>query len=277
MTSLAVTQYAKMAKTDEGWVPKVYKDYKGLPTLGYGHLVTEASQQSLTELGISKSRAQRILKGNGQMTPSEGERLLMKNIGRKEKEVKFMLGKQRYNKLSTNQKVAMLGLRFRGDFAKYNNPQKKILSKEYKHAISGRYNLAAKTMQQRVKNTPIGVRKRVERHSRPLLRTKPNKKRILATAAMATALGALAVRQITKQITKEMTVSKNKPNSLVSHAITNTPKIKVSKNRPKSLVSHAITNTPKRKLKQASIHINKRTPLSKKKYMMSKLRTRKFK
>ena len=175
MTSFAVTQYAKFAKVHEGWVPKVYKNYKGLPTLGYGHLVTEASQQTLTNLGISKSRAQRILKGNGRLTPSEGERLLMKNIGRKEKEVKFMLGKQHYDKLSSNKKIAMLGLRFRGDFAKYNNPQKKILSKEYKHAMSGRYNLAAKAMQHRVKNAPIGVRKRVERHARPLLQNKKNK------------------------------------------------------------------------------------------------------
>ena len=154
----------------------------------------------------------------------------------------------------------------------FNNPQKKILSKEYKHAISGRYNLAAKAMQQRVKNAPIGVRKRVNRHTRPLLQNKQNKK--LVKGALATALGALAVRQLTKKVKK---VSKKKPTSLVSHAVANTPKTKVSKKKPKSLVSHAITNTPKKKVKQASIHIKKRTPLSKKKYPMSKLRTRKFK
>ena len=189
-----------------------------------------------------------------------------------------MLGKQRYNKLSTDKKVAMLGLRFRGDFAKYNNPQKKILSKEYKHAISGRYNLAAKAMQQRVKNAPIGVRKRVERHSRPLLRNKPNRK--FMKGALATALGALAVRQLTKKVSKHKPKTKGsskKPKSIVSHAIANTPKMKVSNKKQKSLVSHAITNTPKKKVKQASIHIKKRTPLSQKKYPMRKLRTRKFK
>jgi len=232
MTSHTVTtRYAKVAKIDEGWVPKVYKNYKGLPTLGYGHLVTESSQKALTELGVSKDRAQRILKGKGRLTHAEGERLLLKNVGRKEREIAFILGKQRYNKLSTDKKVAMLGLRFRGDFAKYNNPTKGVLSKEYKHAVTGRYDLAAKAMQRRVRNAPIGVRKRVERHTRLLLTKDPKKngppkrpivKGALATAAIATALGALALA-----IKKRVPSKKSVP--LFSHAITSS----VPKNKTK--------------------------------------------
>ena len=205
----AIAKYAKIAKIDEGWVPKVYKNYKGLPTLGYGHLVTESSQKTLTDLGLSKYRAQRILKGKGQLTPSEGERLLLTNIGRKEKELAYMLGRQRYNNLATDKKVALLGLRFRGDFAKYNNPQKGTLSKEYKHALSGRYNLAAKAMQHRVKNAPIGVRKRVERHAQLLQKNKrspkstkkvpPKKKTILVQGALATALASIAMKALSKR------------------------------------------------------------------------------
>jgi len=236
MTSVAAKLYAPVAKIDEGWVPKVYKNYKGLPTLGYGHLVTESSQKTLTELGVPKSRARRILQGKGSLTPTEGERLLLKNIGRKEKEVAFILGKQRYDKLPMDKKVAMLGLRFRGDFAKYNNPIKGTLSKEYKHAVAGRYNLAAKAMQHRVKNAPVGVRKRVERHTRPLLskkhRDRPTAvtKGILTTAAIATVLGA-ATLAMKRSKRKKLNRA---PVPLYSHPIALTPNKKRPERKPKT-------------------------------------------
>lgn len=236
MASVAAKVYAPVAKIDEGWVPKVYRNYKGLPTLGYGHLVTESSQKALTELGVPNSRARRILQGKGSLTPTEGERLLLKNIGRKEKEVAFMLGKQRYDKLPTDKKVAMIGLRFRGDFAKYENPTKGTLSKEYKHAFAGRYDLAAKAMERRVKNAPVGVRKRVERHTRLLSekhRDRPRvRKGILTTAAIATAtaLGATLAMKIRKKLLPNKSVHSH-PIALTPNK--NTPPAKTGRSKVK--------------------------------------------
>ena len=243
MSSLAVARYAQAAKVDEGWVPKVYKDYKGFKTLGYGHLVTKESHKALTDLGLSTTRAQRILSGQGTLTAREGEHLLLKNVSRKEKELQFLLGKQKYQQLPTNKKVALLGLRFRGDFAKYN--QKGVLSKEYKHAMAGRFNLAAKAIQKRVDKEPLGVRRRVQRHTEPLKKTdkKPQLAGPLALAAVAAgaagAAGAAALF-LKKQKRKKLSshaLDHSVP-EILTHALNNNnksvpnPKQKVPKSKP---------------------------------------------
>lgn len=231
-TSFAVARYAQAAKVDEGWVPKVYKDYKGFKTLGYGHLVTKESHKALTDLGVPRKRAQRILNGQGgQLTVREGESLLLKNVDRKEKELQFLLGKQKYQQLPTEKKVALLGLRFRGDFAKYN--KKGVLSKEYKHAMTGRYNLAAKAIQKRVQNKgePLGVRRRVQRHTEPLLLSGKKKPQAgpLALAVGAVAAGAIAALVLKKQ--------KRKKHTLNSHVLNN--------NNHSVISSHALNNNYK--------------------------------
>lgn len=232
MSSLAVARYAQAAKVDEGWVPKVYKDYKGFKTLGYGHLVTKDSHKALTDLGVSKTRAQRILSGQGTLTAREGENLLLKNVSRKEKELQFLL-KEKYQQLPTNKKVALLGLRFRGDFAKYNN-KKGVLSKEYKHAMAGRFNLAAKAIQKRVRNKgePLGVRRRVQRHTEPLLLVqRTEKKKGKPPQAGALALAVAVAAGVTALALKRK--QKRKKKSLNSHALEN--------NVPE-ILTHALNN-----------------------------------
>lgn len=241
MSSIAVARYAQAAKVDEGWVPKVYKDYKGFKTLGYGHLVTKDSHKALTDLGVSKTRAQRILSGQGTLTAREGENLLLKNVSRKEKELQFLL-KEKYQQLPTNKKVALLGLRFRGDFAKYNN-KKGVLSKEYKHAMAGRFNLAAKAIQKRVRNKgePLGVRRRVQRHTEPLLLVQRTEKKKgkppqAGTLALAVAVAAGAVAAGTALALKRK--QKRKKKSLNSHALDHSvPEI----------LTHALNNNKKEK------------------------------
>lgn len=113
----------------------------------------------------------------------------------------------------------MLGLRFRGDFAKYNN-KKGVLSKEYKHAMAGRYNLAAKAIQKRVRNKgePLGVHRRVQRHSEPLLVSSKKKKTAgggggpLVALAVAGAVAGAAALVLNRK-------NKRKKNTLNSHAL----------------------------------------------------------
>jgi GH24 family phage-related lysozyme (muramidase) len=225
--------YLSQAKIDEGWVPRVYKNYKGYPTLGYGHLVGPRTQKTLTDIGVSKERARRILSDKPgtraeSITMAEGEALLRHNISKKEKELRYMIN---YDKLTNSQKTGLLGLRFRGDFAMYDNLRSRKLSKEYKHARAGRYDLAAREMRRRVKNAPIGVRKRVERHTQPLL-TRSTKKKGLGAAAVLLLLGGATAARLIKSRRK------NTPGPVSTHALKNTP-VPIS--------THALKNTPVQK------------------------------
>ena len=219
--------YLAQAKIDEGWVPRVYKNYKGLPTLGYGHLVTPDTQKTLVGIGVPKERARRILSDKPgtraeSMTMAEGEALLRHNISKKEKELRYMIN---YDKLTNSQKTGLLGLRFRGDFAMYDNPRSRKLSKEYKHARAGRYDLAAREMRRRVKNAPIGVRKRVDLHTQALLSkpTPSTKKKGLGAAAVLLLLGGATAARLIKSRRKNTSpvVLNNTP----SVVLNNTPPV----------------------------------------------------
>jgi GH24 family phage-related lysozyme (muramidase) len=228
--------YLAQAKIDEGWVPRVYKNYKGLPTLGYGHLVTPDTQKTLVGIGVPKERARRILSDKPgtraeSMTMAEGEALLRHNISKKEKELRYMIN---YDKLTNSQKTGLLGLRFRGDFAMYDNPRSRKLSKEYKHARAGRYDLAAREMRRRVKNAPIGVRKRVDLHTQALLsKPTPSKKKGLGAAAVLLLLGGATAARLIK--------SRRKNTSPV--VLNNTPPV-VLNNTPSVVSTHVLNNTP---------------------------------
>ena len=229
--------YLAQAKIDEGWVPRVYKNYKGLPTLGYGHLVTPDTQKTLVGIGVPKERARRILSDKPgtraeSMTMAEGEALLRHNISKKEKELRYMIN---YDKLTNSQKTGLLGLRFRGDFAMYDNPRSRKLSKEYKHARAGRYDLAAREMRRRVKNAPIGVRKRVDLHTQALLSkpTPSTKKKGLGAAAVLLLLGGATAARLIKSRRK------NTPPVVLN----NTPPV-VLNNTPPVVSTHVLNNTP---------------------------------
>jgi GH24 family phage-related lysozyme (muramidase) len=234
--------YFSQAKLDEGWVPRVYKNYKGLPTLGYGHLVTPDTHRSLTSIGVSKERAQRLLfpkpgKRDVALTVAEGEALLRHDIAKKERELRYMLAGG-YDKLTNDQKTGLIGLRFRGDFAMYDDPRtRKQLSREYRHARAGRYDLAAKAMRRRVKDAPLGVRKRVERHTEPFLATKSAarlRRPGLTTAAIVAAAAAGAALWWKRRAKQ--------------HVVSHTPPVKVvARMQPKTtVVTHALmNNTPR--------------------------------
>ena len=233
--------YLAQAKIDEGWVPRVYKNYKGLPTLGYGHLVTPDTQKTLVGIGVPKERARRILSDKPgtraeSMTMAEGEALLRHNISKKEKELRYMIN---YDKLTNSQKTGLLGLRFRGDFAMYDNPRSRKLSKEYKHARAGRYDLAAREMRRRVKNAPIGVRKRVDLHTQALLSkpTPSTKKKGLGAAAVLLLLGGATAARLIKSRRK------NTSPVVSTHALNNTPPV-VLNNTPSVVSTHVLNNTP---------------------------------
>lgn len=67
-----------MIKKAEGWMPKVYKDQAGLPTIGYGHLLT------------SEEKKQKTFEDK-ELTEAEGEALLLKDVARFEQAINTMV------------------------------------------------------------------------------------------------------------------------------------------------------------------------------------------
>jgi GH24 family phage-related lysozyme (muramidase) len=54
----------------------VYKDSKGLATIGHGHLVTKESPKIFSQLNISPD----VLSGKGRLTPEQAEKLLQRDV-----------------------------------------------------------------------------------------------------------------------------------------------------------------------------------------------------
>ena len=54
----------------------VYKDSKGLPTIGHGHLVTKESPKIFSELNINPD----VLTGKARLTPEQAEKLLQRDV-----------------------------------------------------------------------------------------------------------------------------------------------------------------------------------------------------
>jgi GH24 family phage-related lysozyme (muramidase) len=58
----------------------VYKDSKGLPTLGHGHLVNENSPNIIGKVIKDPERVKKILAGEDKMTPDEADSLLRDDV-----------------------------------------------------------------------------------------------------------------------------------------------------------------------------------------------------
>ncbi len=53
----------ELIKSYEGFSSVIYRDSAGLPTIGYGHLIT-SSEKNLFTAGITKSKAEELLKAD---------------------------------------------------------------------------------------------------------------------------------------------------------------------------------------------------------------------
>ena len=58
----------------------VYKDSKGLPTIGHGHLITKDSPKVIGQVITDSNRVSQILAGKGKMTADEADALLRKDV-----------------------------------------------------------------------------------------------------------------------------------------------------------------------------------------------------
>lgn len=61
---------------NEEKILSVYKDSKGLPTIGHGHLVTKESPKIFSELNINPD----VLSGKAKLTPEEADKLLKRDV-----------------------------------------------------------------------------------------------------------------------------------------------------------------------------------------------------
>ncbi len=58
----------------------VYKDSKGLPTIGHGHLITKDSPKVIGQVITDSNRVSQILAGKSKMTADEADSLLRKDV-----------------------------------------------------------------------------------------------------------------------------------------------------------------------------------------------------
>ncbi len=61
---------------NEEKILSVYKDSKGLPTIGHGHLVTKESPKIFSDLNISQD----VLAGKAKLTPEQADQLLKRDV-----------------------------------------------------------------------------------------------------------------------------------------------------------------------------------------------------
>src|SRR5690606_22089984 len=97
----------KLLDEVEGYEPNVYKDFKGIDTVGIGgNLRSPATQQSLEELGIDQEELKR---GQRSLSKEEADELLKRTIFDKEKYLQNIHKDYFPNfQMTDNQKAALL-------------------------------------------------------------------------------------------------------------------------------------------------------------------------
>ncbi len=103
--------YKKLLRTDEGFRNKIYKDVRGLDTVGYGHLIKPSSSRVFREM-FGKDRANELLVQNKPMTIQEGDRLLTYDC-----KIRFDRCKKlfpNWESYSTNMKTGLFSEYYRG-------------------------------------------------------------------------------------------------------------------------------------------------------------------
>ena len=171
----------------------VYKDVKGLPTIGHGHLVTPKSESVFAEVFPEEHKkdpsfGKTVLSGKGRLTSDQAEKLLQRDVRARLPEVKKLVPK--FEELSGELQGELTSEHFRGMLGKskktlehINKGQYDEASKEFLNAKDYRESVAQKT----------GVAKRMENLSTALKKeAELQKKRLASQTTQAPAQPAIS-------------------------------------------------------------------------------------
>lgn len=122
---------------DEGFRRGVYKDTKGIKTIGFGfNLEREGAREALESAGIKKSLAA-LKHGRMKLTKEEASRLMMGEMGHFKKVAENFVGESTWKKLSQNKQGILTNMAYNmgeGTLSKFNNLRKAIQSGDWKQA-----------------------------------------------------------------------------------------------------------------------------------------------
>jgi len=103
-------------KEMERWVPRRYKDSKGLPTVGHGALIDGSFIGTLEKVFPyqSKEWRQKVASGNMELTRAQGHDLLTHHATQKHDEVRDMLGHEMFDSMHPELRTHLASEHFRG-------------------------------------------------------------------------------------------------------------------------------------------------------------------
>ena len=100
--------FAKSIANEEGFRPDIYKDTKGNRTTGHGINIDDPVNAKL----LPKD----VLEGKRQLDPNESFEILNTKVYEAEKDAEKFIGRDIYNKLSPNQKQALVDMSYNMGF-----------------------------------------------------------------------------------------------------------------------------------------------------------------
>ena len=113
---------------NEQKILSVYKDSKGLSTIGHGHLVTPQSPKIFAELNISPD----VLTGKAKLTPEQADKLLERDVKTRLPQVEKLV--PNFNTYSSELQGQLASEQFRGMLGKSPSALKKLNAGDFSGA-----------------------------------------------------------------------------------------------------------------------------------------------
>jgi GH24 family phage-related lysozyme (muramidase) len=113
---------------NEQKILSVYKDSKGLSTIGHGHLVTPQSPKIFAELNISPD----VLSGKAKLTPEQADKLLERDVKTRLPQVEKLV--PNFNTYSSELQGQLASEQFRGMLGKSPSALKKLNAGDFSGA-----------------------------------------------------------------------------------------------------------------------------------------------
>jgi hypothetical protein len=119
---------------NEKKILSVYKDNKGLPTIGHGHLITKNSPKIFEEVFAEEQKTNpnfttEILRGKKSFTPQQAERLLRRDVEKRIPEVVRLV--PGFESMTTELQANLASEHFRGMLGQSPNALKALNAKDY--------------------------------------------------------------------------------------------------------------------------------------------------
>jgi GH24 family phage-related lysozyme (muramidase) len=152
---------------NEEKILSVYKDSKGLDTVGHGHLVTEKSPKIFAELNINPD----VLSGKAKLTPEQANKLLERDVRTRLPQVQKLV--PNFSSYSSELQGEIVSEQFRGMLGQSPKAVEKLNKGDYEGAATEYLN--AKEYKDSVKNK-TGIATRMQNLANAI-RTEPERQK----------------------------------------------------------------------------------------------------